>query len=267
MMTTELVAKSLRDNRGSTFAWGLVLVASVLLQMAVYPTVKQAAGDFEQLLANYPEAFKAMFGVRAEFTSGAGYVQAEVFGFLAPLVLLGIGIGHAARATAAEEQSRTMDLLLANPLSRTRLLLHKALAVLVDLIVVGVALAVVLVVGTRVVNLDVPVMSVVTASLLCALLAMPFAAVALLVGALTGRRGLAIAISAGAAVLAFLTQTLGELADWLRPWRVLSPFHHAAIGDTLDGRPDITGAVVLVAVTGALLFAAVLAFERRDIAT
>ncbi|HEX6345935.1 ABC transporter permease subunit [Umezawaea sp.] len=266
-MSRDLVTKSLRDNRSGTIGWGAALVASVALQMAVYPTVKQAAGDFEQLLASYPEAFKAMFDVQGAFTSGVGYIRAEVFGFLAPLVLLGVVIGQAGRSTAGEERAGTMDLLAVNPVSRRELLLDKALAVLVDLLVVAAALAAVLLASNALVGLDVPPADLVTASLLAALLALPFGALALLVGALTGRRGLAVAIPIGAAVAAFLLQTLAELADWLRPWRVLSPFHHAAVGDALSGNANGVGAVVLLCATAVLLVLAVLAFERRDLAS
>jgi len=266
-MSRDLVTKSLRDNRAGTISWGAVLIASVALQMAVYPTVRHAAADFERLLASYPEAFKAMFDVRGAFAGGVGYVRAEVFGLFAPLVMLGVAIGQAGRCTAAEERAGTMDLLAVNPVSRREVLLDKALAVLLDLLAVAAALAAVLLVSNALVGLDVPPSALVAASLLTAVLAMPFGALALLVGALTGRRGLAVAVAIGAAVATFLVQTLAELADWLRPWRVLSPFHHAAVGDTLSGNANAMGAIVLLCATGVLLVLAVFAFERRDLAS
>ncbi|MCS7484748.1 ABC transporter permease [Umezawaea endophytica] len=266
-MSRDLVVKSLRDNRAGTIAWGLVLVASVALQMAVYPTVRDAAAGFEQLLSSYPEAFKAMFDIQGTFADGAGYVRAEVFGLFAPLVVLGVAIGQASRCTAGEERAGTMDLLVANPVSRREVLLDKAFAVLVDLVVVAAALAAVLLAANALVGLDIPPVDLVVASLLSAVLALPFGALALLVGALTGSRGLAVAAPVGAAVVTFLVQTLAELADWLRPWRVLSPFHHAGLGDAVSGNADALGALVLLGTAGILLALAVLAFERRDLAT
>jgi hypothetical protein len=143
-----------------------------------------------------------------------------------------------------------MDLLAVNAVPRRRILLDKALAVLVDLLAVTAALAVVLLVFNVVVGLDIAPAALVAASLFSAALAMPFGALALLVGALTGRRGLAVAIPIGVAVVTFLVQTLAELADWLRPWRVLSPFHHAAVGDALSGNANVVGVVVLLCATG-----------------
>ncbi|GAA0247876.1 hypothetical protein GCM10010492_54530 [Saccharothrix mutabilis subsp. mutabilis] len=262
---TELVAKSVRDNRGSTLGWGAVLVASVALQLAVFPSVHRAGGDIQQLLDSYPEAFKALFGVEEAFTSGVGFLKAEAFGFLAPLVLLGVAIGQAAKATAAEEHAGTLDLLLANPISRAGLLARKALAVVVNVAVVTAALALVLVVGGAAVDLGVPVGSLLWACVAVALLALPFGASALLVGAATGRPGAAVAVPVGVAVLTFLVEALSPLASALEPWRVLSPFRHAAVGDALAGRPDWAGFAVLLVLTGVLVTAAIAVFQRHDI--
>ncbi|MBB5801187.1 ABC-2 type transport system permease protein [Saccharothrix ecbatanensis] len=264
-MAAELIRKTLRDNRGNALGWGAVLVASVGLQLAVYPAVRDARGDLDRLLDAYPEAFKALFGVQGSFTSGVGYVQAEVFGFLAPLVLLGVAIGQAARATAAEERAGTLDLLLASPVSRTRVLADKALAIMVGLLGVAAALAGVLVVGSRVVGLDVPVSGLVAACASAAVVALPFGALALLVGAGTGRPGLAVAVPVGVALPAFLLDALSVLSDDLRPWRVLSPFHHAGIDDALAGRPDWGGLALLLLVTAVVLGAAVAVFQRHDV--
>ncbi|MEV8438725.1 ABC transporter permease subunit [Actinosynnema sp. NPDC051121] len=264
-MTAELIGKSLRDNRGSAVGWGAVLVASAGLQLAVYPAVRDASHDLDRLLDAYPEAFKALFGVQGSFTSGIGYVQAEVFGFLAPLVLLGVVIGQAARATAAEERAGTLDLLLTNPISRTRVLADKALAVGVNLLAVTAALVAVLVVGGHLAGLDVPASGLVAACAAAAVVALPFGALALLVGAATGRPGWAAAVPVGVAVPAFLLDALSALSDDVRPWRVLSPFHHAAIDDALAGHPDWGGLAVLLLVTAALLGAAVVTFQRHDV--
>lgn len=264
-MSAELVTKSLRDNRGSTVGWGIALVASVLLQLAVYPAVRDAAGDFEKLLDSYPEAFKALFNVEQSLASGVGYLQGEVFGFLAPLVLLGVAIGQAARATAGEEKAHTMDLLLANPISRTRLVLDKGVAVLGSLTAVTVAFGVVLLVGDSVAGLGVPWPHLVFAVLASAVVALPFGALALLLGALTGRPGLAVAVPVGLGLLTYLLDALSPLAGGLRSWRVLSPFHHAAVNDALTGDPNWLGLAGLVVLTGCLVAGAAAAFERRDI--
>jgi ABC-2 type transport system permease protein len=58
---------------------------------------------------------------------------------------------------------------------------------------------------------------------------------------------------------------LAPLADWLEPWRVLSPFYYYASYDRLVDGMDWGAAGVLALVTAVLAGAAVLAFERRDL--
>ena len=67
------------------------------------------------------------------------------------------------------------------------------------------------------------------------------------------------------ALSAFLLDALSALSDDLRPWRVLSPFHHAGIGDALAGRPGWSGLALLLVVTAVLLTAAVATFQRHDV--
>jgi len=119
-MSPELLKKSLRDTRSSTIGWTGVLVAMVALQLSVFPVMRDAAADFQRLFDSYPDAFKAMFNMDTNFASGIGYLKAEIFSVTTPLMLIGMLIGQASAATAAEEQHGTMDLLLANPISRAR---------------------------------------------------------------------------------------------------------------------------------------------------
>ncbi|HEX7304704.1 hypothetical protein [Lentzea sp.] len=155
-----------------------------------------------------------------------------------------------------------MDLLPANPISRTRLLLDKAAAVLVSVAVVAVGFGAVLVVGSGLAGLGVPWPDMVAAVAASVVVALPFGALALLIGAATGRPGLAVAVPVGLALLSYLLDAVSALSEALRPWRVLSPFHHAAVADALNGHPNWLGIAGLAA---ALVTGAALAFERRDI--
>jgi ABC-2 type transport system permease protein len=92
-----------------------------------------------------------------------------------------------------------------------------------------------------------------------------FGVLALLTGAATGRRGPAIGVPAALAVAAYLLMALAPLADWLEPWRVLSPFYYYASYDRLVDGMDWGASGVLALVTALLAGAAVLAFERRDL--
>ena len=87
--------------RGGRSAWS----ALAALMVAVYPTVRDKPG-LNSWSQDYPEALKALFafGGDVDYASGAGYLGAELFAFMVPLLLIVVAIGAGARAIAGEEE-------------------------------------------------------------------------------------------------------------------------------------------------------------------
>ena len=134
-MLRSLIRKTVRDHRRSTLGWGLGMAALTLMQLAVYPSVHSQGAKMRDLINSYPSAFKAMFGMEGvDFTSGPGYLSTETFSLLAPLMLIGLGIALGTGAIATEEERGTLDLLMASPVSRGRVLAAKALGLLAALV-------------------------------------------------------------------------------------------------------------------------------------
>src|SRR5512146_735571 len=133
-MLRNAFVKTLRDARRAIGWWSLGLIAMAALMIAVYPTVRDNP-DLNRMVEDYPDALKAFiaFGGDLDYVSGAGYLGSELFSFMVPLLLLVAAIGAGARALAGEEERGTLDLLLANPLSRRRLVLDKLAALTVEL--------------------------------------------------------------------------------------------------------------------------------------
>ena len=76
-----------------------------------------------KVLAGFEVADVAI--TEADLASPAGYLNTEFFAFMGPLLVLVYAIGGGAAALAGEEDRRTLDLLLANPVSRARVVVEK----------------------------------------------------------------------------------------------------------------------------------------------
>ena len=222
---------------------------------------------YQSLLENYPEALLAMFGVEsgAALFSPDGYLTSQAFGWLVPLLTLVLGIGIGAAAVAGEEEDGTMDLLLALPVTRTSLILQKLGAMIVLLLVLGVAVFAGTAVGAVGIDMDVSMVNLAAASLSAVLFGLVFGTLALAIGAATGKRGVSLGVSSGVALVAFLIQTLAPIVDWLEPAHPLTPFYYYG-----DNQPLVNGlhwghAGVLIGLSALLVLVAVLTFRRRDI--
>jgi ABC-2 type transport system permease protein len=260
--------KTLRDARRAIAWWTLGLAAMTALMIAVYPSVRDNP-DLNKLVEDYPDAFKAFFGLGGEvdYTSAVGYLNSELFSFMVPLLLTIAAIGAGARATAGEEERGTLDLLLANPLSRRRLVLEKVAALAAELALLALALWLSLLVGTELTGMQVTAGHLAAATLTAALFAFAYGVIALLLGAATGRRGVATGVAAAAAVAAYLLSSLAELVDALKPIRVASPFYHYAAGEPLRAGMSAGHAGLLVLLACLAAVAAAVAFDRRELST
>lgn len=259
--------KTLRDARRALAWWSLGLAALVALMVSVYPTVRSNP-DLNRMVQDYPKALKSFiaFGGRVDYVSAAGYLGSELFAFMVPLLLLVASIGAGARALAGEEEQGTLELLLANPVSRRRLVLEKLAALVAEIGLLALVLWLALLIGAHAAGMHVTGAHLAAATLSAGLLAVAFGTIALSAGACLGRRGIAIGVAAGGAVAASLVNSLATLVHFLEPVRAASPFYHYVASDPLRSGLGAGHVAFLVALTVVAAAAGLAGFERRDIA-
>lgn len=261
-------AKTLRENRRSLPAWMIAITLLVAWIGSVYPSISHNA-EFDKLLEGYPEALKKLVGLTEglSMTSGVGYLQAELFSMILPVCFLIFAISAGSRAIAGEEDARTIDLLLSNPVTRRRVLLEKYAAFLVMTVALSVVAFGALAVVDAAFSMEVAVSRLAIGVLVNALLAIHFAAFAQAAGAISGHRGAAVGASAAFAVAAFLWNGLAAMNGTLERFRFLSPWHHGPGTDPLRNGLVVSRLGILVGAGIVWLVVAVVAFERRDVAT
>ena len=148
-MLSNVFLKTLRDQRWPTFWFGLALVAIGLYTIMFYPLIAEATGLLE-FIENLPEELTAMFGGALDYSTAEGFLSGELFSFTGPLVVIAYAIFRGATVVAGEEEARTLDQLLANPVPRWRILIEKSAAVIIGIAVLGVVFWSALVVGAKI---------------------------------------------------------------------------------------------------------------------
>jgi len=260
--------KTLHDLRRSLAWWSLGLAGFVAMLVSVFPTIRDNP-EMKKLIASYPQAIKGFvsFGGQVDYTSGPGYLGSELFAVWAPLLLLIAAIGAGARAVAGEEETGTLDLLLANPVSRRRVIVEKFAALVAEAFVLGFVLWCALAIGTSLATMDVTLVHLAEACVSVVLLAIGFGAVAMVVGAATGRRGAAIGVSAAAAVGAYFVNSLAPLVHAFRDVRKASPFYQYGASDPLRHGLALGHVGVLLGLAAVVAAVAPFVFERRDLSS
>jgi ABC-2 type transport system permease protein len=252
-------------NRRAWLWWAVGVVALTVVTLLFYPSVRDTP-EYDDMLADMPDAMRGLIGGEGDITSPSGYLNSQLFGFMIPLVFLLYAAMLGAGTLAGEEERDTLDLLLATPVSRRRVVLEKALGAGAVVVALAAVFWLALWSSARLVDMEIGAEALLAACAGTALLALVFGGLALMLGAITGRRAHSLGITAAVALVSFILNGLGSTLDAVEPFRPASPFYHALGTEPLtDGFAPAHLALLLGL---GVLFAGVAAwaFDRRDVA-
>lgn len=268
-MPGNVFRKTLRDLRGDILAWGMGLLALAAVVVYFFSSIRDNASlkAFDALLQGMSPFIRAFIGGDdiPSVTTFEGFMRMELLNYV-PLLLAIFAIIEGSAAIVLEEERRTIDLLMAQPVRRWRVVLEKFAALTVAVYAIAAMTGLGLVVGTRFVPVEPPWYRLMLATANAVPPALVVGAVSLLASCALRRRLHAAVVGAAFLVASFFLNVLGLIVDPIKPWRTLSVFYaysesHPLTGDVIT---DHTG--WLLAATALLVAAAVFAFGRKDLA-
>lgn len=264
-MLRTIFGKTVRDQTRALTFWAGGTAVLAALYPALWPSFRGSA--YADIINQLPETTRAVLlaGTGGDLGTGAGFLNTELFTFVAPLILLIYAVTAGAQGIAGEEDRGTLDLLLANPISRTSVVLQKAAAMLTGTVLIGLSTWAVLAIGSAAAGMDVAAARIGAATGSAVALAIAFGALALAIGAATGRRGIALGVSLAVAVLSYFVHALAPIAPALRSYRKLSPFYQYIGNDPMRNGLAWEHVGILAAEAVVLVAIAALAFRRRDL--
>jgi len=252
-----------RRVRGSLALAALLGVFSLLI-VYLYPSIAESSADIDALIEAFPESFRESLGVEA-YSTIEGFVAAELYQFIW-ILLLGLYMAYAAGgAFAGDIESKRLYLVLATPVSRTRVAVEKTLALLTPLAVLNLVIPLVVFGGTVAIGYPVDPGYLLAVHVL----SLPYHLVCLAIGvalSVTFSRS-SIAQVSGIAIIFLLflldSVTVGTDVEWLgdvSPTRYIDPTE-ILLHETIH----LGDALLLLAVALLLLFLSVLRFQSRDL--
>jgi ABC-2 type transport system permease protein len=265
----EVLRQMLVARRRSTVWWSAGLSALVLFVVAAYPSVRDSSAGFDSYLESLPEGVVELLGAQGGLTSPDGYLNSQMYSNIFPLLLIVLGIGAASWAVAGSEGDGTLEMLLANPVSRARVAFERLAGVLVLTGAVGLVATVVTALMLPVVDLSgLPGDAVWAAGLGSWALAVCFSAVSFGVGAATGSKTLALGSGSAAAAGTYVLFGLTAFVGAIEPLRWVCPWFWFLDADPLggaDARFGLQGVALPLAVGAAFVGVGVARLVRRDI--
>ncbi|MFV0633389.1 ABC transporter permease subunit [Demequina sp.] len=260
-MLRSVYLKSLRDRWLGAALGVLALFAVAWMGIWAFAGMGDDAVEFIDAM---PPAYLSLTGLTSD-GGVVGMMMSNMFTFMGPFVIAGLGVSMGASAIAAEESAGTMNILGSMPRSRSRLLASKALAVVTVVLVAGVAASLSYVFAAWLSGESTAGVDLVAATVHMLAVCLLFAAVALTVGAWTGSRSLASGVGVGLIALSYFADGILPLVDGFEDWAKASPWSWIDGTQPLASGVDWTPVLVLVGVSAAVAALGWWGLSRRDL--
>lgn len=252
-------------SRSRQLAWwtfGVIFYCGFIL--AVWPVIEDNE-DFDKIFEELPDTMTAMFGGGvSDFSSPIGFLSTYLYSMILPFIFAALAIGAGSSLIAGEEEDGVLDLVLSYPISRRRLVVEKALALIVMVAIVAVATVLFLLVGREPVGIDIGASGLMIATLGSTLFAVAHGSLAMFVGAVIGKRTIATGVGWGVALAGYLVNVIANVDDSLGWLESFSPMNWATGGSPLAGEWPI-GFLALAVMISAFVVATILGFDRHDL--
>jgi ABC-2 type transport system permease protein len=239
-------------------------VMFLVMGVLVGPIYSWIPADLFDIFDQFPEALLAAFG-GGDISTPEGFYQLETFGLMAPIAIMVATIAVGARALAGEEERRTMGLLLANPIKRSKIVIEKVWAMVASAITIGFATFAGVTAGSLLGGLGMDVGNIAATCLLVTLLGLVIGALALALSAATGRVKVAIFGSIGAAGVFYLASSFLPLSESAAGFAKWSPFYYYLSSDPLLTGMDWGNGAILAGLVLGLILLSIVLFQRRDL--
>lgn len=263
----QIIRWTIWQKRWAIFWWCAGIFFFVFLTLIFYPAIKHQSVQLDKSFNQIPKTAKQLFTDTSDIFSPVGYLSSQIFYLMLPLLLGILAINQGMNLVGKEERDNTIEMLLARPVSRGRLLFGKALTGLIIVLFVGVLSTLFTMAMCKLVGLEARSLYVMEAGAAVTLLGLCFGSIAFMLTAL-GRAGrtASIGITALIALGGYILVSLAPTIAWLRWPANIFPFNYYHSADLLRGNYDWLNAVYFVAVIAGCLIVSWLAFRRRDLA-
>jgi len=257
----EVARLTWRHQRGALIGWSLALLALAALTIAFYPSI---SAQYKDVFEAMPEALREAFGGGADITTLEGFLVVEWMSYIA-LAYAVFAVSQGARSLAGEEQDGTLDLVLALPLGRVRVLAEKAGALLASLLVLSLASSLGFLIGGLLGGVDAEPAGLVRMGLSTWPVSVLFLSMAVLGSAAFHGRGTASLPATLYVVAAYFVDLFAPLVPGLADLRYGSVFHYFGESRPLSEGIDAVYWGGTLAASALLLAAAAALFQQKDI--
>ncbi|MBC7764550.1 ABC transporter permease subunit [Microbacteriaceae bacterium] len=258
--------KALYDRRSFIIGWTVALTAISILMTSFYPAMHQE-GVIDQLMKQMPPALQGLIGNLNNLSHFDTYIAAQLFDIRISLIAGIMSIILALGLSTREEESGELRTILALPVSRTKMLFQKWLALCTIMAVTAMGLVVgIYAVLPFIDNASIEYAQMARLVAMTILIMICYGTITFAAGMASGKRAVASFVGVFTIIGSFLLSTFSVAVDWLKDYEKFSLLNYFPAVDIVSNGIELRDVIVLTSIIIITLGIAWVLFRQRDIA-
>ncbi|MDB1144958.1 MAG: ABC transporter permease subunit [Alcaligenaceae bacterium] len=261
-MNTVVCFQSIKTHIKSACFVGIGLACMGLMFAGFFESMSGQIGEFANMM---PKGMEAILGDMLVASTPNGWLSVELFALFLPISLSVLGIIYAKVLIGNEEQSGTIELILASSVTRTSLLIQKFIALMLLLLIPALLLFLSIVLGTITFPFKPQLVNVFSACISGWVLGLGFASLTFAAQAITGKNNLSVAIGSGFMGISWALLIISKLVKSMKDYEVFSTFYYFDNPNVLLNGLDTHKIAVLITIVILGFIMALVGFQKRDV--
>ena len=262
-LSFKITIQMIKDNLKITLILTLLFMGMAAMYAGMYPQFKDAMS--EMMESGLGESFNFFRGAE-DMASYVGFLNIELYQIFW-LLILAILIGFISSSLISKEiEAKTIDLLMANPVSRKQILVEKYLGIIPSILIINFATMATVMAITSAIGEELDFSYLFLTHLVSIPYFLAIAAIGLFISVIINEKMKASIIMIAIIVGMYIFETISLMIPDYKSMGLVSLTHYFDPSDTLmAGTIDGVGVVVLIVVILECLLVSMFVFERRDI--
>lgn len=257
------------DKKNALMAYCVSIFSFVGLYLALFPSIKEQSAQLNSLLDSYPDAFFKAFGLdKADlaFQYVESYLSSEIFSFIWPIMVVILMVSLANYAIVSEKARGTIELTMAQPVSRLKVFASRYLAGVTALSIFTAVTILSVFSLAEAYNIDYRAGHFIKMGIVSFMFGLAIFSLAMLFSSLVSEKGKASFLAGGLFILMYVLNIVSALKESLSDLKYFSFFRYYAPGTVLnkgiyvDNTFWVFGGVILVAT-----ILAAYTFNKKDL--
>lgn len=261
-----LMARSIKSKRLQWLIYCAIGLLFMVMYIASFETVQSMAQEYNKVLESMPKGVLAAFNISQSAPTLVGFLATKHFGFVWPLMLLMMMIAFAGFSIAREIETKTMGLILSQPIRRSVLYLARFSAGVIGILIFIVTTELVTLPLGILFGYEVDIPQLLMIAVLGFMFGLAVLALSLFFSAITSNTAKVAGIVGGIMLIMYVFTIVAALSDSFELLKYFSFFHYFATNDIVANNAigwqpfAVYGGTAIVTTIAGLI-----AFEKRDI--